>query len=480
MFEALSLSCCFAVLTPVSSPTVVGCALVLAEAGLIEEQKKEIAVPTFDAVGMHPEVKAVFEEARAKVCAEPDSASSWRKLGALFDAHDLLRQAEICYRRAHELDPKDFSAIYLLAIVSDQLGHPLERTVALFNAAILLRPDYAPVYLNMGNALAREGEIGQARDAYERALSINENFYAAHRRIGQILLITDELDLAREHLLKAWEGAPDDSEINASLAQVCMRLGDRSLAREYAERTRGMSPSLAYRDRVREEVMAMALSTHSRLGRAKQAYQNDELDRAIDELKTILRLHPTQAEAHVMLGGILLQKGQAKDALLHLEQAVAHSPQDADKRLVYGQALLSSMPDNPAALKKAVQTLRSAVQLSPKDDEIREFFAIALARRGRHDQAIAQFERAAASGRQLSEAGYSLWGSVLGVEGRLQEAYERFRSAFELIPESAELCFNLAVALDQLGHTKEAIAMYERSIELGTTMPAKQRADALR
>ncbi|MFT5286643.1 MAG: tetratricopeptide (TPR) repeat protein [Planctomycetota bacterium] len=479
MMNPVALSCLLSALcsvSPLRGSTVVANSTFAIVAGTQSEPK----VPTFDSVGMHPEVKIVFDSARAKVeetSADPDA---WRKLGALFDAHDLHRQAEVCYRRAHELDPKDFGAVYLLAIVSDQLGLPLETTVALFRAAIALRPDYAPVFLNMGNALARNGMISEAREAYEQALSINENFYAVHRRMGQILLITDELEEARDHLLKAWEGAADDSEINASLAQVYMRLGDRTLAREYAERTRGMSPSLAYRDKVREEVMALALSTVSRISRAREAFQRGDIESAIEELEGILRLHPTQAEAHVMLGGILLQKDQLERALKHLEQAVAHSPQDAGKRLVYGQALLRSSQSDPASVKKAVQILRSAVQLDGADDEIREVFAIALAIRGRHEQALKHFERAAAGGRKLSESAYSLWGSVLGVEGQMEEAYECFRTGWEHLPKSALLCFNLAVALEQLDRVEEAIVKYELAIELGTEMPAKERLHALR
>ncbi|MFT5286542.1 MAG: tetratricopeptide (TPR) repeat protein [Planctomycetota bacterium] len=479
MIVPVTLTCLLAALASV--PFSIGSSAVVtrSEVGLkwIQDDSR---VPNYDSVGMHLEVKTVFDEARERVAVSPEDPSTWWKLGALYDAHELHRQAEICYRRAHVLDPKDFGSVYLLAIVSVHLGLPLETTVALFRTAVALRPDYAPVFLNMGNALAREGNISEAREAYKQALSINKNFFAAHLRIGQILLVTGELEEARDHLLKAWQGAADDSEINASLAQVYMRLGDRTLAREYAERTRSMSRSLSYYDRVRSEMLALALDTYSRVSRARKAFEQGEFDKALIELETILRLHPTQAEAHVMLGGILLQKGQLKEALIHLEKSVLHSPQDADKRLVYGQALLNSSLDDPAALKKSVQILRSGVQLDPADDEIREVFAIALARRGRHDQSLIQFERAAANGRQLSEMAYSLWGSVLGVEGHLQQAHDCFRDAFMKLPESSELCFNLAVAMDQLGRAKEAIAQYELAIELGTTMPAKERADALR
>jgi tetratricopeptide (TPR) repeat protein len=436
--------------------------------------------PDFDSIGMHPEVRAVFEEARERVAHSPEDASAWWKLGALFDAHDLHRQAEVCYRRAHELDPEDFRAVYLLAIVSDQLGYPLEVTVPLFREAIELRPKYAPVFLNMGNALARQGRAAEARDAYEEALEIDGGFYAAHRALGQLLLLTGEVEEAKAHLLTAWEGAPDDSGLNASLAQAYMRLGDRESAREYAERARSASPSLAYHDDVREEVMAMAVSIGARLERARRAFEIGEVGLAVDELERLLRLHPKHAEAHGMLGGILLGEGRLDEALPHLEQAVALYPRDVDKRLLLGQALLQASRDDPNRLKAALQHLRFACKLDPEDAEAREFLAIALARRGRLEPAIAAFERAAAGGRVLSEEAYCLWGSSLGQAGRLSEAYECFRGGLEHLPDSALLCFNLAVALEQLGRTEEAIATYLRAEEMGTTMPARERANALR
>jgi Flp pilus assembly protein TadD len=437
-------------------------------------------VPDFDAEGMHPEVAAVFERARERARQAPRDPEAWWKLGAVFDAHDLFTQAEACYLAAHELAPDDFRYLYLLAVVSDLCGRAREVTVPLFEAALALEPGYAPAHVHFGDALARQGELDDARRAYGRAIEIEPSLYAAHRSLGQVLLGLGELESARAHLEHARSAAEDDRAVNASLAHVYMRLGDRDAARKAASDAGGQSLSLSYRDPVREEVMALAVATGPRFDRATAALNAGDVEGATRELTTILRLHPDNAEALARRGVIRLEHGSLAEALVDLRQAVVHHPSDVAKRLVLGQALLRAGAADASSYRAAVQTLRTASELAPDDQDVAEAYAQALVRRGRDGAAVRQFELAGAGDRPLEETSYQLWGTALARLGRLEEALECFRDAVLFLPTSGMLRFNVGVVLVELGRLEDALVEFDRARAMGVTLAAERAAELRR
>ena len=143
-------------------------ALILLAAGILvgcAGEDGRSGVPDPDLGGMEPQVAALLREARQAVLSAPDSADAWGGLASAYDAHSLFDLAEIGYRRAVELAPRDFRWTYLRAIVREINGAEKEEVVALFGRAAELRPDYAPIYVRLGDALSRRGVNREARVA---------------------------------------------------------------------------------------------------------------------------------------------------------------------------------------------------------------------------------------------------------------------------------------------------------------------------
>src|SRR5207248_3220167 len=61
-----------------------------------------------------PEVRAAVKEAYDAVLGHPRDPSANGKLGMVLHAHSFPTDAEVCYRRAHLLDPASFRWIYYL------------------------------------------------------------------------------------------------------------------------------------------------------------------------------------------------------------------------------------------------------------------------------------------------------------------------------------------------------------------------------
>jgi Flp pilus assembly protein TadD len=101
----------------------------------------------------------------------------------------------------------------------------------------------------------------------------------------------------------------------------------------------------------------------------------------------------------------------------------------------------------------------------PASAEAQNHLGIALAMKGRLDEAIVSFNRAI----QLNEgfaAAYSNLANALRGKGRTREAIAVLRRAIELNPEFTAAHNNLGIVLRDAGQLDEAIGAYRRAIEI--------------
>jgi Flp pilus assembly protein TadD len=90
---------------------------------------------------------------------------------------------------------------------------------------------------------------------------------------------------------------------------------------------------------------------------------------------------------------------------------------------------------------------------------------VALAKRGRIDEAMAHFRKALEVDPDYTGAHNNL-GIALADCGRIDEAAEHFRKALEIEPDYAEVHANLGNVLARRGRTNDAILCYERALQL--------------
>ncbi|MCH8037825.1 MAG: tetratricopeptide repeat protein [Proteobacteria bacterium] len=218
-------------------------------------------IPNPDTAPMQPRVAQLFGEARQAVVRRPDSAEAWGRFGAVYDAHGLYDGAIACYRKALALAPNDFRFIYNLGMVLEWSGDTSEEPLNLLQTAVRLEPDYPPVFVRLGDTLARAGRRREARDAYRRATELDPNFAIAHRSLGQVLLALDDVNTALAHLERAAQLMPNDGLVFAALAQSYLRLGQRQLADAAVEKSRRLPSNLALPDPIRYWVVSLGISS---------------------------------------------------------------------------------------------------------------------------------------------------------------------------------------------------------------------------
>lgn len=197
------------------------------------------------------------------------------------------------------------------------------------------------------------------------------------------------------------------------------------------------------------------------LMRAGQAGQAERLCREV------LRADRRQPAALHLLGVIALQRDDVDGALGPLGQAVAAAPDFADAHATLGTALARL-----GRHAEAVEAFRRALHLRPDQLPILVNLGIALSVLGRFDEAETAHRRVVELDPNFVE-GHNNLALVLRERGRLEEAEAAFRRALALRPNQPAVWTNLGTLLCDRERFDEAVDAHRRAIAL-----APNNADA--
>jgi tetratricopeptide (TPR) repeat protein len=200
-------------------------------------------------------------------------------------------------------------------------------------------------YLNLGNALHKEGKIDEAILYFNQTLRLAPNYPKAHYNLANALLDKGMLGDAVMHYNKALEFQPDYLEAQSNLAKALARQGRLQEAIELWEQLVQINPA--------ESVL------HSNLGTAYRRL--GQFDKAIMHWNQVLRLAPNHVTVLNKLAWLLA------------------TCQDARYR------------DPDRAVKLAQRGCELTAYRQPK---LLDTLAAAYARAGRFGQAVETAERA--------------------------------------------------------------------------------------
>lgn len=217
-----------------------------------------------------------------------------------------------------------------------------------------------------------------------------------------------------------------------------------------------------------------------------------QFDRAIEAYDRAIGLKPGYAEAHANRASALIGLGRHAEALESCDAAIRLAPSNAQAHSNRGIALrqagrlaeavaaydvalrlLPNVPEihyNRANLlhdllrhEEAVGGYDRALALQPTYVAAHSNRGNALQKLDRLEEAVESYGRAIALNPQFADAHSNLGNALLGL-GRLDEAHISSRKAVELQPAAAELHYNLAVVLEKLLLFDEAIAACDAAI----------------
>jgi predicted O-linked N-acetylglucosamine transferase (SPINDLY family) len=169
-----------------------------------------------------------------------------------------VAEAEHAVRQALQADPRHVDSLHLLGVIAGYSGQP-QASLALFEQALALRPDFAAAHANrgvalmalgqrdegiasfnrsieldpqhvhgwhgLGGALGMQNDFVGAEAAFRKVLALSPGYYEARNNLGHALQRQGRLDEAVAAFREALSQAPDSAIIEYNLG-VALQLSD--------------------------------------------------------------------------------------------------------------------------------------------------------------------------------------------------------------------------------------------------------------
>lgn len=423
-------------------------------------------------LGQQGDTASALPHLERAVVLRPDSADAHYNYGAALwysgAKHRAISELETSVR----LDPSAAASYALLGVAQRDEGDLAGSRVSL-ERAIALSPTTAASFIDLGIVFLRQTQLQRALAQFEAGLNANS------------AVPTPDWDGAITVLREATSKGPNLAELHNILGLLLGRKGTDSnqVLAEFREALR-LHPDYA--------------EAHNNMGLVLA--QNNEDEKAIAEFREAVRIRPDYADAHSNLGAVLMLS-DVEDAIGELEKAVSLDPtlikaqfnlaeaygnspsHGSAKQIEQLRKIISIAPDfarahlalgkallQGAKVSDAVTELRDATRLDPASGEAHYQLGLALARSGQQEEGAAEVKK----GRELSSADERNENAEVDIsegqaalqKGELQEAEAKFRHAIKLQPNSPVAQHFLGMALEKEGNTEDAIAAYQKAVEL--------------
>jgi protein O-mannosyl-transferase len=279
------------------------------------------------------------------------------------------------------------------------------------------------------SVLLGAGTLARNRE-YSSALSLARTVLdrrphaRAHHWLGRELIAAGHRDEGIAQLREAISG---DSRARYTLGLALFQGGELDEAIEQLE---GF---------VREQPMLLeVLDARNTIGRA--LVKQGKPSAAAEQFRLVLKMVPSNAQAHALLADVLLAQQQFTEAVPHYREYLKSYPNDATGLGNLGIALAAA-----GQLDDAVGTFRRIVDLHPQDHMAQRNLANALLSKRDFDGAVLSAQRAITL-KPDDPVVRDILGLALVGQDKLDEAIVQFQQAVQLDPTYIEARDNLALA----------------------------------
>ena len=359
-----------------------------------------------------------------------------------------LEQALVHFGAALQVDAEDVSANFYYGLTLSLVNRQAE-SIPFYRKVLTKQPELFEAQLNLGVVLLRTGRAAEGLPLLEKAQAQQPKQFRPNYYLG-------EAHATLEH----WE--PAETALQAALA------ADAGSAPAMAL----LGKALAKQGRVKESAI-----WYQSAAKADPSYKDALLELAgfheaagqKAEAAALYRLFPDNGAARERLGVLLIEQGEAADAVAQLEKAVAESPTTAN-RLALATAYLKAKQND-----KAAPLLTQAAAAEPGNAELRLTLGRIYREAKRLPDAAREFLAAAQLDPKMkpawSELGATLF--LLGDYPQTLKAFARLKALGE--EQNASVLYLEALCYDRQQLYKEAVPAYEKFLAAaGGKMPEEE------
>jgi tetratricopeptide (TPR) repeat protein len=324
--------------------------LAIAEA-LTSRPRMAVAVVTVAAV-----VLAVLTERQLRLWRDPfdlfeyslrttgPNRAIYACLAAAHEDRKELAEAEACFRKALEAEPKEILTLTSLGGLLSRQGR-LEEAQNLLETARDEAPQFPLVRVQLESVYYRQGKLDEAVRELLKYCELVPNSPEGYNDLGTIYLQQRKFREAANLFRKA-------CQVNPKVSKSHLNLG---IALEELEDFAGAADSYAAAARLQPDFYQARAS----LGVA--LIQLGRREEGLEQLRAALRINPNFARGHVLLGKALANRGDFQGAAAHLGEAVRLDPKDAAT-----WADLGKVQQQLGQTEAAAESFRRAARIDPR------------------------------------------------------------------------------------------------------------------
>jgi tetratricopeptide (TPR) repeat protein len=245
------------------------------------------------------------------------------------------------FAKAVEADPKDYAALFHLALANSLIGKESEA-ISGYRAVLELKAGLYEAQVNLGALLLDRKQAAEAAALLEAAVAQKPQEFRPNFYLAEALFATGEFAKAEERYSAALKADPKSAASQAGLGRARARQGRPDDAAGDFRKAAELDP--AYRDGLLEL--------------ASLYEENHQFDKAIE----IYSEFPELPAARERMAVLLIRTGKPAAAAPLLEELLVKEPQDAGLRLTYGR-VLRDLKKYPAAAEQFVRVVQAKPDL---------------------------------------------------------------------------------------------------------------------
>jgi len=362
-------------------------------------------------------------------------------LGNAYMLNNDLTKALDKFRTASRLSPSMFEPHYNSGTIYLR-ERAYSKAVTEFNIAGRLKPSDPFVQNNLGVAYDNLKLPGPAADAFKKAADMSPNNITFAHNAGLALSKLRRPEAL--HYLEQALGDGTDPAIALALGDAYARAGRKADALKYYE---GLRVAEAKNPTFWFNLGVMRSQNQDPTG-AEQAYRR------------VLELKPVDLDALNNLALLLYRRQQYEEATTLFEKLVGLNPSSIATKLNLGASAAKA-----GDLRKAIDAWKEVLRVEPKRVPVQLDLANALWEQGDVEGARIHYFQVLSYEKDNAEALNGI-GLCYLKAGKYPQAEAAFRSSLEASPKLIGAYNNLAVTLQKMNHTSDAIKMLEKALTI--------------
>ena len=290
----------------------------------------------------------------------------------------------------------------------------LAEAEQLYQTILAVTPEKAPIYINLGDILVRQGKTMEASVIVKKGLELDPKNADALSLMSMIRVNMGDDEGALEYAKKVIDFYPDSADARFNMGNLLMHRGEQQEALKAFQKATELNPKLG--------------QAHYNVGTIQYSLGN--IDASIDALEQAILATPDLVQAYGNMGHVLAAVTRYDEALVYLKKAVSIYP---DYELAYKN--MGMVHHTIGRLDDAEENYRIALEKNPNNVETMVLMGNVLRDMAREGDAVVYYEKALAFDpentvaqqnlKKIRKQKISSWHHTMLADSARNDAYDR-------------------------------------------------------